>query len=226
MRQVSPELHSIHPSELRAGREAWKSHSHSSRGLCGHRLHRPGPRVTVFPRALRVGRRGVRALSSFWLEWGDQVRRGCPICTPGCRAALTASRGLWVSGGGAPTLSVPASWPWLGRLYEQPALPLPRSLLWSQRQGFIAPRGQRLCGSPSALAALFLGLGRPSALQKASPSVVFLVLAEGSSGACGGRAPGVPETFPAFGAESPWDWSTRVKFWAEASGFNSIISCR
>lgn len=100
MRQVSPELHSIHPSELRAGREAWKSHSHSSRGLCGHRLHRPGPRVTVFPRALRVGRRGVRALSSFWLEWGDQVRRGCPICTPGCRAALTASRGLWVSGGG------------------------------------------------------------------------------------------------------------------------------
>lgn len=131
-----------------------------------------------------------------------------------------------LGGGGAPTLSVPASWPWLGRLYEQPALPLPRSLLWSQRQGFIAPRGQRLCGSPSALAALFLGLGRPSALQKASPSVVFLVLAEGSSGACGGRAPGVPETFPAFGAESPWDWSTRVKFWAEASGFNSIISCR
>ena len=84
--------------------------------------------------------------------------------------SLSGPVGPGAGRGGPPTLSVPAPWPWLSGLCEQPALPLPRSLLWSQRQGFIAPRGQRLCGSPSALAALFLGLGGSLPSKAVSPA--------------------------------------------------------
>lgn len=53
--KVSPRRQNVDSSKMKAGR----SHSLSSRGTCGHQLHLPGPRVTVFPGALRGSGKGV-----------------------------------------------------------------------------------------------------------------------------------------------------------------------
>lgn len=119
---------------------------------------------------------------------------------PDHRAALTASWGPRVSPGDGRGATHPFSastltlaWPPLPAASTALAR---NSSLWSPRQGFTAPHGRRLCGSSSALAELFLGLGGFPSLQGHQE---LLVLAEGSSRAQGGRAPGVPLVQKALG---------------------------